>query len=180
LRVAPLEPATDHSTLLLNVGSCQASVDLSNTSRSEPCTIDIYRRCIGLCFQLSNRSSSISPCCHPHPARLDLANSPGTDCIANLALLNYNTSRASDLPTTLSPSDQDFCPRAHYFSPGSEGRPRQNLPPRSCPCLLLKPISAPYAHCPICSPYRPTRASVLSGYIDSVSVAAIIYHAPRL
>lgn len=44
------------------------------------------------------------------------------DCIANLQV-NYNTSRASDLPTTLSPSDQGFCQLAHYISPGSKGRP---------------------------------------------------------
>lgn len=44
------------------------------------------------------------------------------DCNANLQV-NYNTSRASDLPTTLSPSDQGFCHPAHYISPGSKGRP---------------------------------------------------------
>ena len=45
-------------------------------------------------------------------------------------------------------------------------------------CLLHKPTRYLIAICLI--PYcRPTRASVLSGYIDSVTVAAIIYHAPQ-
>jgi hypothetical protein len=100
--------------------------------------------------------------------------------IVNLQV-NYNISRASDLPTTLSPSGQDFCPQAHYFLFWFRGSaPGKSLPSRPLSCLLLKPISAHYAHCPICSPYRPTRAFVLSGYIDSVSIAAIIYHVPQL
>jgi hypothetical protein len=47
------------------------------------------------------------------------------------------------------------------------------LPPRPTCSLLLKPISTSF--CPL---YRPTCASVLSGHIDSVTVAVIIRHAP--
>ena len=66
------------------------------------------------------------------------------------------------------------------MSPSSEGSygPEYN-PLRPLPCLLLKPISAHHAYCPIGSAYRPTRASVLSGHIDSVTVATIICHAPQ-
>ena len=94
--------------------------------------------------------------------------------IVNLQV-NYNISRASDLPTTLSPSGQDFCPQAHYFLSWFRGSALgKSLPSHPLSCLLLKPISAHYAHCPICSPYRPTCASVLLGYIDSISVTTII------
>ena len=53
---------------------------------------------------------------------ISMARGQAQNCIANLRI-NYNTSRASDLPTTLSPSDQGFCQLAHYISPGSKGRP---------------------------------------------------------
>jgi hypothetical protein len=92
--------------------------------------------------------------------------------------LQYKKGRLT--PFHASPSDQDSCHKAHCFLLVREVGPRQNHPPRPLPCLLLKPISANHANCPICSPYRPTRASVLSGHIDSVSVAAIICHAPQL
>jgi hypothetical protein len=70
--------------------------------------------------------------------------------------------------------------RLTILSPSLEGSygPEYN-PPRPLPCLLLKPTSAHHANCPIGSTCRPTRASVLSGHIDSVTVAAIICHAPQ-
>ncbi len=99
--------------------------------------------------------------------------------IVNLQV-NYNTSRASDLLTTLSLRPQTFVPKDSRSVLIRRVSSEHNLPSRPLPCLLLKPISAHYANCPICSPYRPTRASVLLGYIEGVSVASIICHAPRL
>jgi hypothetical protein len=91
----------------------------------------------------------------------------------------YNTRESDKPPSTLPPSGQGCCPKAHYFPPGLEGSYAQYSPPRPLPCLLLKPTSAHHANCPIGFACRPTRASVLSGHIDSVSVAAIICHASQ-
>jgi hypothetical protein len=67
--------------------------------------------------------------------------------------------------------------RLTILSPSSEGsyRPEYN-PLYPLPCLLLKPISAHYAHCPIGSAYRLIYISVLSGHIDSITITAIIYY----
>ena len=106
------------------------------------------------------------------------------NCIANLQV-NYNTSRASYLPTTL-PRRPDkiiapkSSPLAAYFERKVQG---QNLPLRPLPCLLLKPVST---RSPLLrSTYRPTRASVLSSHIEGVvschqAIASIICCAPWL
>jgi hypothetical protein len=91
----------------------------------------------------------------------------------------YNTRESDQPPSTLPPSGQDYCPRAHYILLVQRDRTGQYSPPRPLPCLLLKPTSAHHANCPISFACRPTRASVLSGHIDSVSVAAIICHASQ-
>jgi hypothetical protein len=101
------------------------------------------------------------------------------NCIANLQV-NYNTSRVGYSLPRFPPVIKAFARRLTVLSWFEGSVPGKNLPLRPLPCLLLKPISAHHAHCPICSHYRPTRASVLSGHIDSVSVAAIICHAPQL
>ena len=77
-------------------------------------------------------------------------------------------------------------PYKHTFPLWPVGLPRSKVQARS-PCsihsLLLKPIIGSLPCKPSCLLvflpfYRPTCASVLSGHIDSVTVAAIICHAP--
>jgi hypothetical protein len=92
----------------------------------------------------------------------------------------YNTRRSRYLPPRFPLGLRTVALRLTILSPSSEGSygPEYN-PLRPLSCLLLKPISAHYAYCPIGSTCRPTRASVLSGHIDSVTVTAIICHAPQ-
>jgi len=83
--------------------------------------------------------------------------------------LGLYTSKASYLLTTLSSSPSVYCPKAHFRRRASRGQFRSTTSPYALyPCLLLKPISTHYANCPISSPCRPTRASVLSSHIEGL------------
>jgi hypothetical protein len=92
----------------------------------------------------------------------------------------YNIRGSSQLPPRFPLGLRTFAIWLTISSPSSGGsyEDRYN-PPRPLTCLLLKPTLAHYANCPISSACRLTRASVLSGHINSVSIAAIIYHASQ-
>jgi hypothetical protein len=103
------------------------------------------------------------------------------NCIANLRI-NYNTSRASNLPTTLSHRPgKSIAPKGSLLAACFERKAQeQNLPLRPLSCLLLKPVStrSPLPR----SAYRPTHVSVLSSHIEGVischqAIASIICYA---
>jgi hypothetical protein len=112
----------------------------------------------------------------------DAASWQAQNCIANIRI-NYNTSRASNLPTTLSHRPgKTIAPKGSLLAACFERKAQEQiLPLRTLSCLLLKPVStrSPLPR----SAYRPTRASVLSSHIEGVvschqAITSIIRCAP--
>ena len=93
-----------------------------------------------MCIRAAQRKTG-SQSCEPKPSCECRRRDPRyklqeQNCITNLQV-NYNTSRTSNLPTTLSPNGQGSCLKAHYFPPGLEGQ--SGAQPSLTPSALFAP-----------------------------------------
>jgi hypothetical protein len=112
----------------------------------------------------------LKSCAGPAPCLLDELRR--MDCIQlQVARYKLGSPASYKAPTITFP--------LHGFAQGSQllgfgFQPRQNLHPYPIRSLLLKPNSTAKSKT-LHSPIRPTCASVLLGYTDSVTVAAIVH-----